>query len=146
MGLNRNTRPRHNKTRDHQQTIEITQPFHPLFPSSGKTTFNVLWSILFFCFLFWGKQSLLKFRHPARTLPGRMHWKLANKLPRLRMFQSLDVKYRKKFKSDLKQKKKILTTMIVLELMKSFRHHSTATFFFSLSSEKWGNASQKSPF
>ena len=68
----------------------------------------------FFCFLFWGKQSLLKFRHPARTLPGRMHWKLANKLPRLRMFQSLDVKYRKKFKSDLKQKEKILTTMIVL--------------------------------
>lgn len=64
----------------------------------------------FFCFLFWGKQSLLKFRHPARTLPGRMHWKLANKLPRLRMFQSLDVKYRKKFKSDLKQKEKFLTT------------------------------------
>jgi hypothetical protein len=56
MGLNRNTRPRHNKTRDHQQTIEITQPFHPLFPSSGKTTFNV-YGLSFFFVSFFGENN-----------------------------------------------------------------------------------------
>ncbi len=44
------------------------------FPSSGKKQPSMFYgSILRFLYL-GGKQSLLKFRHPARTLPGRMHW------------------------------------------------------------------------
>ena len=46
------------------------------------------------------------------------------------MFQSLNVKYRKKFKSDLKQKEKILTTMIVLRVDEIFPASLNRNFFF----------------
>lgn len=59
---------------DHWNYSAVSSSFFFFFPSSGKKQPSMFYgSILRFLYL-GGKQSLLKFRHPARTLPGRMHW------------------------------------------------------------------------